>query len=73
MNEEICCITKKRKTAKTEWENYESDFHWALYSVFNKRIRTILFPYLPNNLFKQRYISFGKHYKYLNKLTSQSS
>ena len=44
MNEEICCITNDGKTAKNEWENDDSDFLWALYSVY-KKIRAILFPY----------------------------
>ena len=44
MNEEICCITNEGKTAKNEWENDDSDFLRALYSVY-KKIRTILFPY----------------------------
>ena len=36
MNEEICCITNKGKTAKNEWENDEFDFLVALYSVYKK-------------------------------------
>ena len=51
MNEEICCITNEGKTAKNEWENDDSDFLRALYSVY-KKIRTILFPYFT------RYTSF---------------
>ena len=35
MNEEICCITKERKTSKNEWEN-DSNFLPALYIVFKK-------------------------------------
>ena len=34
MNEEICCITNEGKTAKNEWENDDSDFLRALYSVY---------------------------------------
>ena len=34
MNEEICCITNKGKTVKTEWENEDSGFLWALHSVY---------------------------------------
>ena len=45
MNEQICCITNKEETAKNEWENDDSDFLWALYSVY-KKIKTILFRYL---------------------------
>ena len=36
MNEEIYYITNKGKTAKNEWENDDSDFLWALYSVYKK-------------------------------------
>ena len=36
MNEEICCITNERKTAKDEWEDDYSDFLQALYSVYKK-------------------------------------
>ena len=40
MNQEISCITNEGKTAMNEWENDDSDFLWALYSVY-KKIRTI--------------------------------
>ena len=43
MNEEICCITNEGKIAMNEWENDDSDFLQALYSVY-KKVRTILFP-----------------------------
>ena len=36
MNEEIHYITNDRKTAKNEWENDDSDFLRALYSVHKK-------------------------------------
>ena len=36
MNEEIHCIAKEGKTAKNEWENDDSDFLVALYSVYQK-------------------------------------
>ena len=42
MNEEICCITNEGKIARNEWENGDSDFFRALYSVY-KKIRTIFF------------------------------
>ena len=42
MNEEICCITKKGKMAKNEWENDDSNFFPALHSAY-KKIRTVLF------------------------------
>ena len=45
MNEEICCITNKGKTAKNQWKNGDYDILQALYSVY-KRIWTIPFPYL---------------------------
>ena len=45
MNEEIHCITNKRKTAKNEWGNDDFEFLRALYSAC-KKIRTILFPHL---------------------------
>ena len=34
MNEEICCITNEEKMARNEWENDDSDFLSALYSVY---------------------------------------
>ena len=37
MNEEICCITIERKVAKNEWENDDSDFLLALYSVYTSK------------------------------------
>ena len=42
MNEEICCITNEEKTTRNEWENDDSNFLQALYSVY-KKIRTIFF------------------------------
>ena len=36
MNEEICCITNEGKMARNEWENDDSDFLQALYSVYKK-------------------------------------
>ena len=33
MNEEICCVTNKRKTAKNEWGNDDSYLLRALYCV----------------------------------------
>ena len=51
MNEEIRYITNKGKTDKSEWENDDSNFPRALYSVHEK-IRTIPFPYLLVHLFK---------------------
>ena len=36
MNEEICCITNEEKTARNEWENDDSNFLPALYSVYKK-------------------------------------
>ena len=35
MNEEICCITNKGKTAKNEGGNDGSDFLWV-YTVYKK-------------------------------------
>ena len=43
MNKEIHCINNKKKTTKNKWEDDDSDFLQALYSVC-KKIRTILFP-----------------------------
>ena len=40
MNEEICCTTNEGKTTRNEWENDDSVFLRALYSVY-KKIRTI--------------------------------
>ena len=36
MNEEIQCITNEGKWTKNEWENDDSDFRRALYSVYKK-------------------------------------
>ena len=34
MNKEIDCITNKGNTAKNKWENNDTDFFRALYSVY---------------------------------------
>ena len=52
-----------------EWENDDSDILQAFYSRY-KKIRTILFPYLFVNLFKQKYTKSVKSCKYLNKFKS---
>ena len=62
----FAAILSKKRLAKNKWENYDSDFLQDLASIY-KKIRTILFPCLLVNLFKQRYISSVKSYKYLNK------
>ena len=36
MNEEIHCITNEGKMARNEWENDDSNFLRALYSVYKK-------------------------------------
>ena len=36
MNKEISCITNKGKMARNELENDDSDFLWALDSVYKK-------------------------------------
>ena len=36
MNEEIHCIANKGITAKNELENDDSDFLWAIYSIYKK-------------------------------------
>ena len=36
MNEDICWINNKGKMAKNESENDDSDFFWAVYSLFKK-------------------------------------
>ena len=36
MNKEIRCITNEGKAAKNEWENNDSGFYLALYSVYKK-------------------------------------
>ena len=70
MCEEIHCISYDRKTAKSKWENDDSDFLVALYSVY-KKLRQFFFHTLLINLFKQRYISSAKSYKHLNKLINE--
>ena len=37
MNEKICSITSKAKTAKNELENDDPNFLVALYSVYNEK------------------------------------
>ena len=70
MKKFVALLTKEKgKVAMNEWENDGSDILRVLYSVYEK-ITTILSPYLLVNLFKQRYISFVKSYKYLNKIIS---
>ena len=46
MNEEICCVTNKYKTAKKEWENDDCDFLQALYSVYKKLVQFFFHAYL---------------------------
>ena len=70
MHEEIQCITNEGKMAKNEWENEDSDFLVALYSVY-KKLGQFLFHTSLSNLFKQKYISSVTSYKYLNKLISE--
>ena len=64
MNEKICCISNEGKTAKNEWENDDSNFLRALYSVY-KKIRTIFFL-----TFLALHGSVAS-YKYFKKLISQ--
>ena len=45
-----CSITNEGKMAKDEWEYDESDFLWALYSVY-KKLGQFFFLTLPTNLF----------------------
>ena len=61
MNEEICCITNEGKTARNEWENYDSNFIWTLYSVG----QLIFFPTL---LATHHSVA---SYKYFKKLISE--
>ena len=61
MNEEICCITNEREAAWNEWENDDSDFFRALYSL-RKKIRAIFFHTLLPIL------SSVASYKYFKKL-----
>ena len=63
MNEETRCITIEGIKARNEWENDDSDFFRALYSVYEK-IRAIFFH------------TFSIHhsvasYKYFKKLISE--
>ena len=63
MNEEIRCITSDRETAWNEWENDDSHFLRALFSVY-KKIRAIFFHTL-----LPIYRSVA-NYKYFKKLVS---
>ena len=70
MQKFVALLTKEKgKMATNEWEIVGSDILRALYRVY-KKIRTILFSYSLIKLFRQRYISSVKSYKYLNKLIS---
>ena len=55
MNEEIWYIAYEGKTTKNGWENDDSDFIQASYSVYKKSWQ-FFFHTLLANLFKQRYI-----------------
>ena len=67
MQKFVALLTKEKgKIATNEWEIVGSDILRALYRVY-KKIRTILFSYSLIKLFRQRYISSVKSYKYLNK------
>ena len=68
MNEEFRCITNERKSAKNKWENDDSDFLQALYSVYNKLGQFINQTFLLTCLKKN--VSSVKSCKYLNKLIS---
>ena len=37
--------------AKNDWEHDDLDIFWASHNVY-KKIKTVLLPYLPTNLFK---------------------
>ena len=51
---EISCITNKGKTAKNEWENYDFDFLWTLYSVYKKLVQLFFHTYvLTSSIFEQ--------------------
>ena len=50
MNEEIHCITNKGKTARTEWENDDSNIFVVLYRVY-KKLGQFFFHTLLANLF----------------------
>ena len=63
MNEEICCITNEEKMARNEWENDDSDFLQALYSVY-KKIKAIF-----SHTLLTIYRSVAS-YKYFEKLRS---
>ena len=64
MNEEIHCITNEGKMARNEWENGDSNFLRALYSVY-KKIRIIFFHIL---LIIHHSVA---SYKYFKKLISE--
>ena len=53
-----------------KWENNDSNFLVALYSVY-KELGQFFLQMLITNLFKQRYISSVTSYNYLNKLISE--
>ena len=44
MDEKIPCTTNERKVTKNEWGNADTNFLRALYSVYQIKYWTILFP-----------------------------
>ena len=69
MNEKICWTTNEGKTTKNEWENNESDFLWALYSVYEK-LKQFFFHTYALTCLKKYTSELLKTYKYLIKLIS---
>ena len=62
-------LLKKEKQQRMNGKMMSLTF-FELYAVYIKKNMTILFPYLLVNMFKQRYITYVKSYKYLNKSIS---
>ena len=56
MDEEAHYITNKRKTAQNEWENGDSDFLRALYSVYKNQDNS--FPILTFKLVNRKINQF---------------
>ena len=61
----------KGKTAKNELKNDDSDFLWTLYGYIQNLNN--FFPQWLVELFKERFISSVKSYKYLSKLISSKT
>ena len=67
MKKFVALLTREKR--KSGWEKDDSEILGTLYIGY-KKIRTIPFPYLFVNLFKERYTKSVRSYKHWNKSIS---